>query len=269
MIRGNIERLSSGYRINHAADDAAGLAISERFRTQVRGLEQALKNITDGISVIQTAEGALIEVHGMLQRMRLLAVQASNSTLTASDRRHIQVEIDEIIHEIDRFASTVNFNTIRLLNGDLSDRVNNNPTYKGSFIVHTGANENEIIRMFIRTISAEALGVKCLSSTDPDKNHDYLTREHAESAISIVHNAINILSKQRADLGAYQNRLEHTLNATGIARENMAASESRIRDLDVAAETADFTKNQILSQAGTAMLAQANTMPQTVLQLLG
>jgi flagellin len=275
MLDRNIEKLASGYRINRAADDAAGLAISERFRAQVRGLSQAEKNVVDGISVLQTAEGAMKEMEEMLQRMRQLAVQVANQTYTSQDREHVQTEINQILAEIDRLASTVQFNTIRLFLGHFSETKFTGTIageeWKGSFVLHIGANQNEIISLHIKTLTTQALGIKVLMSGagDPDKTKDLLTREHAESAITILQNAIDEMSARRATLGAYQNRLEHIINAVKITHENTAAAESRIRDTDMAEVMSDFVRNQILAQAGTAMLAQANMKPRTVLQLLG
>jgi flagellin len=277
----SVERLSSGYRINRAADDAAGLAISERMRTQVRGIDQGRRNIQDAISMLQTGEAGMVEIGDMLQRMRQLAVQASNATLTASDRRMIQAEVNQLVNEIDRLASTTVFNTMQLLKGQavLAQEGTNMTTF------HVGANENEIIKVVlparvVNTATVREIGSKTLGGAASGKDiysfmyssnletGGIMTRERAESAITIVNEAINQISVARADLGAYQNRLEHTLNAAGIAMENQAASESRIRDLDVAAETTIMTRNRILVQAGTAMLAQANTLPQNVLALI-
>jgi flagellin len=277
----SVERLSSGYRINRAADDAAGLAISERMRTQVRGIDQGRRNIQDAISMLQTGEAGMVEIGDMLQRMRQLAVQASNATLTASDRRMIQAEVNQLVNEIDRLASTTVFNTMQLLKGQavLAQEGTNMTTF------HVGANENEIIKVVlparvVNTATVREIGSKTLGGAASGKDiysfmyssnletGGIMTRERAESAITIVNEAINQISVARADLGAYQNRLEHTLNAAGIAMENQAASESRIRDLDVASETTIMTRNRILVQAGTAMLAQANTLPQNVLALI-
>ena len=247
----NLERLSSGYRINHAADDAAGLAISEKLRSQVNGLDQASRNIMDGISLIQTAEGGLEELHQMLQRLRTLAIQAANDTYTTSDRQLIQVEVTQLLNEIDRMQTTVEFNTKKLLTGAYSVGV-------GSIRLHVGANYNQVLAIHIGSMSTTGLGINGINVT---------TQAGAESAISLLTTAINTVSSTRADLGAKQNRLEHTYNFVRIAMENLQAAESRIRDTDMAYEMTQFTKNQILVQAGNAMLAQANIRPSNILAL--
>ena len=244
----NLEKLSSGLRINRAGDDAAGLAISEKMRGQIRGLNMASKNAQDGISLIQTAEGALNEVHAILQRMRELAVQSANDTNTDDDRNNLQLEIDQLIEEIDRIAETTEFNTQALLDGNFTGKV-----------LHIGANSGQNITIDIGDMNAAALGVDGV---------DISTQPGADNAISTIDNAINTVSAERAKLGAIQNRLEHTINNLGTAAENLQAAESRIRDVDMAKEMMEFTKNSILSQAATAMLAQANQVPQGVLQLL-
>ena len=245
----SVERLSSGLRINRAADDAAGLAISEKMRGQIRGLQQAQRNAQDGISLIQTAEGALNEVHAILQRMRELAVQAANDTYVDDDREHLQAEIGQLIKEIDRIAQYTEFNTQTLLNGDFKDKV-----------FHVGANAGQDIKVTIDDMSAAALGVEEVNIS---------TQGGADDAISAIDDAIKQVSQQRANLGAVQNRLEHTIANLGVTIENLQASESRIRDADMAKEMSEFVRSQILQQAATAMLAQANLVPQTVLQLLG
>ena len=244
----SIERLSSGLRINRAADDAAGLSISEKLRGQVRGLNQAVRNAQDGISLIQTAEGALNETHSILQRMRELAVQAANDTLTSTDRDAIQQEVDVLVEEIGRISDTTEFNTQKLLNGDFSNK-----------LFHIGANKDQAITVSIATMSASALTVSSLTVS---------SQPFANDAIATIDTAITAVSTERSKLGAVQNRLEHTIANLAVASENLTSSESRIRDLDLAAETVAFTKNQILQQAGTAILAQANQSPQAVLQLL-
>ena len=242
----NLEKLSSGLRINRAGDDAAGLAISEKMRAQIRGLNMASKNAQDGISLIQTAEGALNEVHAILQRMRELAVQAANDTNTVEDRQNLQKEVAELIKEIDRIANDTEFNTQTLLDGTFTSKV-----------LHIGANAGQNIQISINSMKAADLGVDGV-----DISAD------ADSAITSIDNAIKTVSEERAYLGANQNRLEHTINNLGTAAENLQAAESRIRDVDMAKEMMEFTKNSILSQAATAMLAQANQVPQGVLQLL-
>jgi len=250
-IHKSIEKLSSGLRINRAGDDAAGLAISEKMRGQIRGLKMAQKNAQDAISLIQTAEGALQEVHAILQRMRELAVQAASDTNTTEDRQALQNEINELIDEINRIADTTEFNTKKLLDGSLAS---NGLTF------HIGANEGQNINLTIASMNATALGVSGLSIA---------SQAAADAAITTIDEAIKKVSDERAKLGAYQNRLEHTIANLGVSIENLQAAESRIRDVDMAHEMMAFTKYQILQQASTAMLAQANLAPQSVLQLLG
>ena len=245
-----IERLSSGLRINRAGDDAAGLAISEKMRAQVRGLDMAAKNSQDGISLIQTAEGALNETHSILQRMRELAVQAGNDTNTLADREAMQAEIDELTKEIDRIATTTEFNTQKLLSGGFTDKA-----------LQVGANSGQTITFTIEDMGTAALGVDAGAI-------DITARTGAASAITAIDAAISQVSVERAKLGAIQNRLEHTINNLGTSSENLTAAESRIRDVDMAKEMMEFTKNNILTQASQAMLAQANQQPQGVLQLL-
>lgn len=246
----SMEKLSSGLRINRAGDDAAGLAISEKLRGQVRGLNQAVRNAQDGISLIQTAEGALNETHSILQRLRELAVQGSSDTLTAEDRSSIQKEIDSLLAEIDRIATTTEFNTQKLLNGNVATTALN---------FQIGANSGQTIAVTIATATTAALTISGISVGSTTL---------ANQAIVSLDDAIKAISGSRASLGAIQNRLEHTIANLSVASENLAASESRIRDVDMAQEMMSFTKNQILQQAGTAMLAQANMAPQAVLQLL-
>jgi flagellin len=244
----SLEKLSSGFRINRAADDAAGLAISEKMRSQIRGLNQAMRNAQDGISMIQTAEGALTEVHSILQRMRELAVQASSGAMATEDVAAIDLEIGDLVDELDRIATTTQFNTQTLLDGNLS----------ASILI--GANSGETVDVVIGNMTATQLGF--VPGT-------YSIAADPESAIDTIDAAIETVSTERATLGALQNRLEHTINNLGAAAENLQAAESRIRDVDMALEMASFTKHQILLQAGTAMLAQANMSPQSVLKLLG
>jgi len=243
----NLEKLSSGMKINRAGDDAAGLAISEKMRGQIRGLEMAQKNAQDGISLIQTAEGALNESHAILQRMRELAVQAASDTNTAEDRAELQKEVAQLVEELTRIAENTEFNTQNLLGGEF------NATF------HIGANEGQNIEISIADMSAEGLGVA---------NIDISEQSTADAAITTINNAIETVSGERAKLGAVQNRLEHTINNLGASAENLQAAESRIRDTDMAKEMMEFTKNNILTQAAQAMLAQANQVPQGVLQLL-
>lgn len=248
----NLEKLSSGLKINRAGDDAAGLAISEKMRGQIRGLDMASKNAQDGISLIQTAEGALNETHAILQRMRELAVQSANDTNTTTDRDELQKEVDELLTEITRIATDTEFNTKTLLNGDLSGAGN-------ELVFHIGANSGQSIKLSIGDMSATGLSVDGV---------DISTQTGADAAITVIQTAIDDVSSERAKLGANQNRLEHTINNLGTSSENLTAAESRIRDVDMAKEMMEFTKNNILSQAAQAMLAQANQQPQGVLQLL-
>jgi len=250
-LQKSLEKLSSGYRINHAADDAAGLAISEKLRTQVSGLEQAARNVQDGISLIQTAEGGMEELHLILQRMRTLAIQSANDTNTASDRALIQVEVSQLLSEINRMQTTVVFNTKQLLTGSYATGV-------GSVALHAGANASQVLAVHIGSMSTTGLGINGLNIA---------TQTGSESAITLLSNAINTVSRNRAELGAVQNRLEHTYNFVNTAMENMEASESRIRDVDMASEMTDYTAAQILQQAGTAMLSQANSKASNVLTL--
>jgi flagellin len=265
----SMERLSSGMRINRAGDDAAGLAISEKMRGQIRGLKQAQRNAQDGISLIQTAEGALNEIHSILQRMRELAVQASTDTNTNEDRLEIQKEINELIDEIDRIARDTQFNTMELLNGKLEGE-------NDGLVFHIGANANQSITLNIASMLSGAIGsesedakISSLKDENLGGETGVQTQEAANAAITIIDDAIGNVSAERSKLGAYQNRLEHTINNLGTSAENLQAAESRIRDLDMAEEIMAFTKNNILQQAATAMLAQANMAPQSVLQLLG
>jgi flagellin len=260
----NMEKLSSGLRINRAGDDASGLAVSEKLRSQIRGLNQASANAQNGISFIQTTEGYLQETQDIMQRIRELAVQSSNGVYTDEDRMYIQVEVSQLIDEVDRIASHAQFNGMNLLTGRFGRLVGEN-VVTASMWFHIGANMDQREQVFIGTMTAKALGVRdvgddtLLSLSDPDS---------ANRAIGTLDEALKKISKQRADLGAYQNRLEHAVRGLDIGAENMQASESRIRDTNMANEMVNFTKNQILNQAGTAMLAQANQKGQTVLQLL-
>lgn len=247
----SMEKLSSGYRINRAADDAAGLAISEKMRAQISGLNMAIKNAQDGISLIQTAEGALNEIQVMIRRIRDLAVQSANDTNTDEDRANLQAEVTQLLEEIDRIATTTQFNGMELLDGSFTGKV-----------FHIGANDNQTLTVEIGDMQADALGIGVGAI-------DISTQTGAENAIPLLDKALDTVSSERSDLGAVQNRLEHTINNLQVAAENLTAAESRIRDVDVALETTNFVKNQILVQAATAMLAQANVKPQSVLQLLG
>jgi len=252
----SLEKLSSGLRINRAGDDAAGLAISEKMRGQVKGLNQAVRNAQDCISLIQTAEGGLNETHSILQRMRELAVQSGNDTNTDDDRTEIQKEVTQLLEEVDRIATTTQFNTQNLLDATGGA--------VGVFTLQIGANADtsQTMEVTIRDMKATGLvlGIGLI---------DVSTRTGATTALTSLDGAIKEVSAERATLGANQNRLEHTINNLTTTSENLSAAESRIRDVDMAKEMMEFTKNNILNQASTAMLAQANQMPQGVLQLLG
>lgn len=248
----SMEKLSSGLRINRAGDDAAGLAISEKMRGQIRGLDMASKNSQDAISMIQTGEGALNETHAILQRMRELAVQAGNDTNTGADRGQLQKEVTDLVAEIDRIATTTQFNTQNLL--DTTGGTT------GKFTFQIGANKDQKLEVTFADMQSTALGVNALTiSTD---------HAAATGAIDTIDKAIAKVSDERSQLGAKQNRLEHTINNLNTSSENLTAAESRIRDVDMAKEMMEQTKNSILSQAAQAMLAQANQQPQGVLQLL-
>jgi len=245
------EKLSSGLRVNRAADDAAGLAISEKLRGQVRGLQQAVRNAQDGISLIQTAEGALNEVHAILQRLRELAVQAANDTMTADDRNAIDQEAKQLLAEIDRIANNTEFNTKKLLDGSLAST---------ALVFHIGANKDQNISVTIGTATTAALTIDQISLA---------SQVSANAAIASLDDAIKEISSQRAKLGAVQNRLESTISNLMVTKENLQAAESRIRDVDMALEQVNYTRLTILQQAGVAVLAQANVSPQLVLKLLG
>ena len=250
-----IEKLSSGFRINRAGDDAAGLAISEKMRAQIRGLNMASKNAQDGISMIQTEEGALQEVHEMLQRARELAVQSANDTNVAADRDALQNELTQLGLEIERINTNTQFNTQDLLNGTAGTG--------GKVQIHIGANKDQAMELDFTTA-----GIKLDAITTAVKGLNITTQAGANGAITTINTQIESVSSGRSLLGAYQNRLEHTIKNLDNAAENLQAAESRIRDVDMAKEMMNFTKQNILIQASTAMLAQANQAPQAVLQLL-
>ena len=260
----NMEKLSSGMRINRAGDDASGLAVSEKMRAQIRGLNQASENASNGISFIQTTEGYLQETSDIVQRIRELAVQSSNGIYSDEDRMQIQVEVSSLIDEVDRIASAAQFNGMNMLTGRFARPTGEN-TVTGSMWFHIGANMDQRTQVFIGTMSATALGLKNIGNED---KLSLAAPDDANRAIGTLDEALKKINKQRADLGAYQNRLEKTVVGLDIGAENLQASESRIRDTDMAAEMVEFTKNQVLSQAGTAMLAQANQSSQNVLSLL-
>jgi flagellin len=252
------EKLSSGYRINRAADDAAGLAISEKMRRQIRGLTQASTNAQDGISCVQTAEGALAEVHDMLQRMNELAVQAANGTQTSADRGYINSEIQALVSEIDRVASTTTFNEQKLLDGTFQN--------KG---LQVGAEANQVISISITGMSSKGLGLTTTADATTNISVGGTSATNAQKAITMIKAALATVSEQRSDLGAIQNRLEHTIKNLDNVVENTTAAESQIRDTDMASEMVKFSNNNILAQAGQAMLAQANQSNQGVLSILG
>jgi len=260
----NMEKLSSGMRINRAGDDASGLAVSEKMRSQIRGLNKASENAKNGISFIQTTEGYLQETEDIIQRIRELAIQSSNGIYTDEDRIMIQVEVSSLIAEVDRIASHAQFNGMNMLTGRFARPTGEN-NVTASMWLHIGANMDQRTQVFIGTMSAAALGLRQVGT---EEIMTLATPDEANRAIGTLDEAIKKINKQRADLGAYQNRLEMTVVGLDIGAENLQASESRIRDTDMAKEVVDFTKNQVLQQAGTAMIAQANAQSQTVLSLL-
>jgi len=262
----NIEKLSSGMRINRAGDDASGLAVSEKLRSQVRGLNQAERNIQNGVSFIQTSEGYLQETQDILHRMRELAVQGANGIYSAEDRMQIQVEVSQLVDEINRIASHAQFNGMNILTGRFGRE--GVAGAAGIMQLQVGANMDQSERIFIGTMTANALGLQGAQG-NADNSITIADPDLANQAIGKLDNALKIVSKQRADLGAYQNRFEMAAKGVSIASENLQAAESRIRDTDMATEMVQYTKNQILAQAGNAMLAQTNTQTQGVLQLLG
>jgi flagellin len=260
-VNASMEKLASGIRINKAGDDASGLAVSEKMRTQIQGLRQAERNTEDGMSFVQTTEGYLHQTSSILQRIRVLGVQSSNGIYSQEDRQLIQVEVSALVDEVDRIASQAEFNRFKLLLGEYS-RVNP----KASMWFHMGANMHQRERVYIGTMTAEGLNLT-------DRTHRLLasvsTADNSNRTIGLVDEALQKIAKQRADLGAYYNRLEYAAKGLMNAYENVQASESRIRDADMAETMVNFTKDQILVQSGTAMLAQANMKTRTVLQLLG
>ncbi|MBM7022793.1 flagellin [Treponema sp. Marseille-Q4523] len=260
----DMEKLSSGMRINRAGDDASGLAVSEKMRSQIRGLNQASTNAQNGISFIQTTEGYLQETTDIIQRIRELAVQSSNGIYSAEDRMQIQVEVSSLIAEVDRVASAAQFNGMNMLTGRFARPTGEN-TVTGSMWFHIGANMDQRTQVFIGTMSAMALGLR---NVGDESIMTLETPDEANRAIGTLDEAIKKINKQRADLGAYQNRLEKTIVGLDIGAENLQASESRIRDANMAKETVNFTRDSVLSQAGTAMIAQANQSSQNVLSLL-
>ena len=249
-LQKSTEKLSSGYKINRAGDDAAGLSISEKMRSQIRGLNKASSNAEDGISLIQVAEGALNETHSILQRMNELATQAANDTNTSTDRKAIQQELTQLTSELDRIYSTTQFNTMNLLDGDFTGKS-----------LQVGALSGQVISVSIKSMKASALGIG-YNAIKVSSN------AVAGQSMSLIQKAINRVSEERSKLGAIQNRLEHTINNLDTTSENTSAAESRIRDTDMATEMVEYSKNNILAQAGQSMLSQANQQTQGVLSLL-
>jgi len=259
----DMEKLSSGLRINRAGDDASGLAVSEKLRSQIRGLNQASTNAQNGISFIQVAEGYLQETQDILQRLRELAVQAANGIYSDEDRMYIQVEVSALVDEVDRIASHAQFNGMNMLTGRFARMIGQN-VVTASMWLHIGANMDQRSRVYIGTMTSKGLGIRQMD----DSFITYETPDDANKSIGTLDAALKIVNKQRADLGAYQNRLEHVVRGLDIGAENMQASESRIRDTNMANQMVEYVKNQILSQSGTAMLAQANQRAASILQLL-
>lgn len=260
----DMEKLSSGMSINRAGDDASGLAVSEKMRSQIRGLNQASENAENGISFIQVTEGYLQETTDIIQRIRELAVQSSNGIYTDEDRMQIQVEVSQLVAEVDRIASQAQFNGMNMLTGRFAHQ-NGDNTVTGSMWFHIGANMDQRMQVFIGTMTAQALGLRSLQD---EESMSIAEPDLANKAIGTIDEALTKINKQCADLGGYQNRMEYAVKGLDVSAENLQASESRIRDTDMAAQMVEFTKNQVLTQAGTAMLAQANTQSQNVLSLL-
>ncbi|HBG36217.1 MAG TPA: flagellin [Treponema sp.] len=260
----DMEKLSSGMKINRAGDDASGLAVSEKMRSQIRGLNQASQNASNAISFIQTTEGYLQNTTDIVQRLRELAVQSSNGIYSSEDRMQIQVEVSQLVAEVDRIANSAQFNNMNMLTGRFAEQTGEN-VVTASMWFHVGANMDQRMNAFIGTMTASALGLRSIGS---EEILTLAAPDDANASIGVLDEALKKINKQRADLGAYQNRLDFTVKGIDIAAENLQAAESRIRDADMASQMVEFTKNQILTQAGTAMLAQANARSQSVLSLL-
>lgn len=260
-LQSSMEKLSSGERINKAGDDASGLAVSEKMRSQIRGLNQASRNVQNGVSFIQVASGYLQETSDILQRIRELAVQGSDGIFSSEDRMQIQVEVSQLVAEVDRIASSAQFNGMNLLTGRFSRESDTVMQFQ------IGANVDQNIRAYIGTMTATALGIKGIQG-DETNIISIGSPEEANQTISTIDEALKNVNKQRADLGAYQNRMEMAQKGINIAAENTQAAESRIRDTDMASEMVEYTKNQILSQVSTAMISQANSQSSNVLALL-
>ncbi len=261
QMMGNIEKLSSGEKINRAGDDASGLAVSEKMRSQIRGLNQANRNIQNGISFIQATEGYLEETTDILQRVRELSVQSANGIYSEEDRMQIQVEVSQLVAEVDRIASHAQFNGMNILTGRFSEGAE-----ATQMVFQVGANMDQRVKAVIGTMTATALGLKGAQGTDEQLKIS--SPEEANTAIGAIDEALKRVSRQRADLGAYQNRFEMASKGIAVAAENLQSAESGIRDTDMAAEMVEYTKNSILTQSGTAMLGQANAKSQNVLALL-
>jgi len=259
----NMEKLSSGLRINRAGDDASGLAVSEKLRSQIRGLNQASTNAQNGISFIQVSEGYLQESQDILQRLRELSVQAANGIYSDEDRMYIQVEVSQLVDELDRIASHAQFNGMNMLTGRFA-RLTGENSVTASMWFHIGANMDQREQVYIGTMTSKGLGIRQMD----DSFVTLQTPDDANRTIGLCDAALKIVNKQRADLGAYQNRLEHAVRGLDVGAENMQASESRIRDTNMANQMVDYVRDQILNQAGTAMLAQANQRSTSVLSLL-
>jgi flagellin len=263
----NMEKLSSGQRINRAGDDASGLAVSEKMRSQIRGLRQAERNAQDGISFIQTAEGYLGSTQEILHRLRELSIQASNGIYSPEDRMQIQVEVSQLVDEVNRIASHAQFNGMNMLTGRFARETGEN-VVAASMWLHIGANMDQRERLYIGTMTAQGLGIQGTDGMPHAATFVSLsTPDKANITISVVDAALRKVNKQRADLGAYHNRMEYAMEGLAIGAENLQAAESRIRDADMAHEMLEFVKNQILVQSSTAMLAQANQKSQSVMQL--
>ncbi|MDR0502317.1 MAG: flagellin [Treponema sp.] len=258
----NMEKLSSGLRINRAGDDASGLAVSEKMRSQIRGLHQAERNIQNGVSFIQATEGYLQSTQDILHRLRELAVQSANGIYTDEDRMQIQVEVSQLVDEVNRIASHAQFNGMNMLTGAFAQ-----DTASGRVMqLQVGANMDQNTRVYVGDMTAASLGLVDIQGNEGKLSIE--NTEEANQAIGSLDNALRIVSKQRADLGAYQNRFEIAAQGVAIAAENIQAAESRIRDTNMASKMVDYTKDSILAQTGTAMLAQANLRTQSVLSLL-
>ena len=260
-LQSSMEKLSSGERINKAGNDASGLAVSEKMRSQIRGLNQASRNIGDAVSFIQVSEGYLAETTDILQRIRELAVQGSNGIFSSEDRMQIAVEVSQLVAEVDRIASSAQFNGMNLLTGRFSRESDTVMQFQ------IGANVDQNIRAYIGTMTATALGLKGIQG-DEANIISIGSPEEANQTISTIDEALKNVNKQRADLGAYQNRMEMAQKGINVAAENTQAAESRIRDTDMASEMVEYTKNQILSQVSSALLAQSNSQSSNVLALL-